>query len=308
MGEYILNRPVMYDEQMLMNEFCRTRPMSVHGQSSLSNDFYDRYLYNKIYSVYNFTLPEYWELNWFRYILFHWGSIAVINSKEYGWIPMPYGVTEINYQYQPKRIEVANSFIPTTISGEIGIDAEIVKCFDDYRGFEDIVKRYSTKLATLDKDIDINLMNCNASMWCKASNNKQSQTIKQAYDDASTGQPLVVIGGDFDGFEPMFKNLGQTYLVDKLQIAKRTCINEFLTEIGIRNANQQKRERLVTSEVSENNDETSAIAWIVYNNIKSAFDKINAISDLGLRIELNYNYSGKESGENANDLMGDDEI
>lgn len=304
-----MNKPIMYDEQLLMNEFCRTRPMSVHGQSSLSNNFYDRYLYNKIYSVYNFKLPDYWELNWFRYILFHWGSIAVINSKEYGWIPMPYGVTEINFQYQPKKIEVANSFIPTTIAGVIGENAEIVKCLDDYRGFEDIVRRYSTKLSTIDKDIDINLMNCNASMWCSVENNKQAQTVKKAYEDASTGQPLVVTGGDFDGFQPMFKNLGQTYLVDKLQIAKRTCLNEFLTEIGIRNANQQKRERLISSEIAENNDETSAIAHIVYTNIKSAFEKINAISNLGLEISLNYNYKNMNGGEEDEVyLVGDDAI
>lgn len=307
MGVCTLNKPIMYDEQLLMNEFCRTRPMSVHGQSSLSNNFYDRYLYNKIYSVYNFKLPDYWELNWFRYILFHWGSIAVINTKEYGWIPMPYGVTEINFQYQPKKIEVANSFIPTTIEGVIGENAEIVKCLDDYRGFEDIVRRYSTKLSTIDKDIDINLMNCNASMWCSVENNKQAQTVKKAYEDASMGQPLVVTGGDFEGFQPMFKNLGQTYLVDKLQIAKRTCLNEFLTEIGIRNANQQKRERLISSEIAENNDETSAIAHIVYTNIKSAFEKINAISNLGLEISLNYDYMNGGEEDEA-DLVGDDAI
>ena len=73
-------------------------------------------------------------------------------------------------------------------------------------------------------------------------------------------------------------------------------MNAFLTEIGIRNSNYDKKERLTTSEIGENNDETRSIVEIIYNNISDCFERCNQISGLNLSVKLNYDYTSDTIG------------
>lgn len=68
--------------------------------------------------------------------------------------------------------------------------------------------------------------------------------------------------------------------------SKRTIINEFLTKIGIANANYDKRERLNSDEVNQNNEETKAMISVIFDNLKESISEINAISALGITVEL----------------------
>ena len=283
-----MNNPMTYVDNLFMNQFGRTRPFEVHGQSGLSVDYYKRILYNKIYSLFDFQLPNDWELNWFRFNLFHLGSIAVVYSDDYGWICSPYGITDINWQYQPKSIIVENAFIPTTIKGEIGVDSEIIKCFDDYRGFEDIVTRYATKFASIDKSVDINLTNCNTAVIHEAENSKEATTINEAYKQVSEGKPLVIVNKNkLNEFKPMFANVRNTFITNDLLIAKRTIMNEFLTTIGINNTNYDKKERLTTSEVTANDGDVDSIYNVVYKNLLKGCENL---AKIGVTMSVTKNY------------------
>ena len=101
--------PISFDQQML-SEYFNLQPRVVKGSANTATEYEKRYLYNLIYAVYEFTLPNEWALNFFRFWLFHYGSIAVIYTREYGWIAQPYSVKKLNLYYQPKIIVVYNSF------------------------------------------------------------------------------------------------------------------------------------------------------------------------------------------------------
>ena len=130
-------------------------------------------------------------------------------------------------------------------------------------------------------------------MLFEASNKKDADAIKEAYTDATEGKPLVVVNKDILGdkkISTLLPNPSQTYIGDKLIQARRSIINEFLTTIGIKNANYDKRERLNSQEVNQNNDETRAIVSVIYDNIKSSMERINKISGLGLDVKLRFDY------------------
>lgn len=292
-----MNEPIMYGQEMILDHF-NIQPSNVKGRANAGVEFYKRLLYTKIYSTLDFTLPESWKKNYFRFWLFHIGNIGVIYTKEFGWVCQPYSILELDLYYNPKIIQVYNQFITTPKIGAIGVNAGIIKCMDDYFGLDDIVTRYATDLAQCDRSIEVNLMNSNVTAFFKAKSKKDADAIKEAYAQATTGKPFVVVNKevmDDETIETLLPKVKDNFIVPDLLQARRGILNAFLTEIGIRNANYDKRERLNSQEVNENNDETSAIISVMYDNIKKSMEVVNEISGLGLDVKLHYNYDA--SGE-----------
>lgn len=295
-----MNSPIMFDQEMLLDHF-NIQPSVVKGRANAGVEFYKRLLYTKIYSTLEFTLPEDWKKNYFRFWLFHVGSIGVIYTNEFGWVCQPYSILELDLYYNPRIIQVYNQFIKTPKIGAIGVNAGIIKCMDDFWGLDDIVTRYATDLAQCDRSIEVNLMNSNVTAFFKAKNKKDADAIKEAYAKATTGEPFVVINKevmDDEAIETLLPNMKNNFLVNDLLQARRGILNAFLTEVGIRNANYDKKERLNSQEVNENNDETSAIITVIYDNIKQSMEEVNAVSGLNLDVQLHYDYDeeGSEDG------------
>lgn len=297
------NHPINFQHEML-NDYFNIQPSTVKGRANLGTAYHKRYLYQKLYSVYEFELPSYWALNWFRWWLFHFGSIGVVYSRQYGWVAQPYSIVRLDYQYNPREILVYNSFIKNEIKGLIGYNAGIIHLLDDYFSLDDIVTHYAEMLAQVERSVNVNLMNSNVTLLAKAKNKGQGEDIKHAYQKATAGEPLVVINKDLIGEEDLVNflpSVSQNFITLDLMEARRAIVNAFLTDVGIRNVSVQKKERLVTSETTENNDETSALATVIYENIKHDFDYINKLSGLSLRVKLRYNYSSELPGGDAND-------
>ena len=294
-----MDTPIMYQQQELINYF-NLQPSEVKGRANTATEFHKRYLYTKVYSTLKLTIPESWDMNFFRFWLFRYGSIAVIYTNEFGWVAQPYSVDELQLYYNPRKITVYNQFIKKPKTGIIGINAGIIRIMDDYYGLDDIVTKYAEMLAQIDRSINVNLMNCNVTAFFEADSKKQAEEVKEAYGDATTGKPLVVVNKEvMNGKQitTLLPNVGNNYIVDKLLTARRSIINAFLTEIGIRNANYEKKERLNSAEVEENNDETNAIITVIYENVKKCMETINAFSGLGLDVELRYDYTEREESE-----------
>ena len=296
-----MSNPIMYQNQSYIDHF-NMQPSQVKGRANIGVEYYKRMLWQKLYSVFQFELPDSWKENFFRYWLFHFGSIAVIYTNEFGWICQPYSILELDLYYNPKKIQVYNQFIKDAKVGIVGINAGVINLLDDFYGLDELVTRYAEQLAQIEKSFNINLMNTNLSLVYEAESKKQADEIKEAYGKATTGQPLVTLNKDLlsgKRLNTLISNPSSMYVGDKLLTARRGVINAFLTEVGIRNANMDKRERLNSQEVSENNDETRAIVSVIYDNLKKCMRDINEISGLNLDVKLRYEYTTDGGGINA---------
>jgi hypothetical protein len=76
----------------------------------------------------------------------------------------------------------------------------------------------------------------------------------------------------------------------------------FDTEIGIPNANTDKRERLVTDEVNSNNAETASKAELWLDELKTGCEKANKMFDLKLSVDWRHDpmKEGVTHGYDAN--------
>lgn len=294
----MLNNPITFSDQMIMDYF-NIQPAEVKGQNNKTTAYYKRMLLNKVFSVYNFDLPDKKMLAWFRFWLFTWGSVAYVDTKsELGWVFYPYSTTALNYIYFPSEIQVVlNKEKTEPIEAKIGEDAEIVYLVDDRFGIMDIVNRYAEMLANCDKDINVNLMNANVSMVAYANDAKEATEIKQAYSQATDGKPLITMNNTLmfdESMKPFFKDVKGSYIANDLVVTRRAILNSFLTEIGIRNTNYEKKERLTTSEVDENNDETRALVLVWFDNLKECFKRCSELSGEKMDVSLNYEYINQD--------------
>lgn len=263
--------------------FMNQQPSVVKGLYNTATQHYKRILYNEVKSRYEFGLPKNVAMNWFRFWTFEFGSICFIYTKEFGWIAQPYGVSALDINYQPKEVSVSNPSLPEVKRGLVGINAVIIHCFDDYYGFDNIVTKYAEMLAQCDRNVNINLMTSLSSKIFAAKDKKQADDMKQAIADATQGNPTVfVLEEGLEGIDikSIMGDVKNDFIADKTVIVKRLIINEFLTVVGLNNANIDKRERLNGDEVNANNEEVKSIASIVLENLQEGFKELRLLTGL----------------------------
>ena len=101
------------------------------------------------------------------------------------------------------------------------------------------------------------------------------------------GEPAVFVNGDAVNKENFFfNNVKQNFVGEEIQRLKRMIQNDFLTEIGLNNANLDKRERMIQSEVDANNEEIQNNVQLWLDNIREGFRVANDLYGLGLKVEL----------------------
>lgn len=305
--------PVTLLNSMIASEW-NTQPSSVKSLCTAGTAFHSRELMRIIKGRYDFTLPgnaegqKAWRMNWWRELLFGYGSLAIFYTRRNGWLPLAYGVERLDEQYNPLVIRSIGVTEDTMdIRGIVGVNCCIVQAFDDYYGYYDIVTHYATMLANIDKGIEVNQMITSVGLYAEADSPKDAQDIKRAFSEATTGKPLVVEvakkGGAAREYKTFFNKPKDSYLVGEYLNARATVINQFLTSVGINNANTDKKERLVTDEVNSNNDLISITGDYVLDNIRRGLEDARKLTGLNMLAVKKHGEEGDTDERNNADRV-----
>lgn len=273
--------PVGYGD--LIREFYRESPKDVDGVFNASSVFYNRELLRLIFSAYEFTgVPAEWDYDYMLTHIFVDGMFAITDT-EVGVIPLRCGVTGVNYWDHPTEVQIAVPVLGS-MRRKIGEECALVKLQYDYKGIMELVQRYATNLAMCDSSIAVNLMNTKAVIIGQAEDAKQAQTLKKMYDEISAGKPFVVTRNGMVkiGESVIFNPVKQAFVADDVQLLKRKIMNEFLTRIGIGNANTEKRERLISDEVNANNEESEVAKNHWVKTVNEGLKEANRLYGLSL--------------------------
>ena len=285
--------PISYNYiNLFLSQF---NPSAIHTKDTALFGYYVRYLFEKVLSVYDFTgIPEWWAENYFKYILFGYGYLAVFDTNEYGVIPQQCTLSDTHtIFYQPNEVLIANPVLKQ-MRLRIGRDCELLKLQPDYGGVMDIITVYADLMAVAMETANINLMNSKASYIFMASNKAEAETYKKLYDELAGGKPFSIVSKDLqneDGsknWDFFIQNVGQNYIADRIFNDMKTIEDQFNTKIGIPNANTQKRERLISSEVQANDIDTKALVNVWLDTMKTDLKKINAKYDLNIDVSYRY--------------------
>lgn len=275
--------PYGYDD--LKRLFFAERPRDVDGVANASTYYFTRKLLRQVFGRFEFTLPEKWPLDYFMAHLFIDGEICITDT-EAGVIPLMCGHSGINMYQEPTHCIIANPVLGE-LRREIGTECALIRINYNYEGIMAIINRYAVLLAMCDSSLAVTLMNSKVAFIGMASSKAQANTMKKMYDQISMGQPAVFVNGDAVNPEKFFfNNVRQNFVGQEIMQTKRMIVNDFLTEIGINNANLDKRERLNTEEVLSNNEEIGNNVQHWMDNIKEGFKEANRLYDLGLAVTL----------------------
>ena len=155
----------------------------------------------------------------------------------------------------------------------------------------DIIGFYADQLAVASEVLGINLINVKSGTVFGAENKAKAESYKKMYDNLSEGDPAVVIDKkllDDQGkptWFPFTQNVKESYVATDILSDMRKIEAMFDTEIGIPNANTDKRERLITDEVNANNIETSTRCELWLEEIRKGLTKANEKYNLNLTVD-----------------------
>ena len=147
------------------------------------------------------------------------------------------------------------------------------------------VEIFSRRLWLIDRIIDVNV-NAQKTPVLVQGTEKQRLTLINLYKEFDGNTPFIFGDKNLDLNALKAISTDAPYISDKLYQLKTQIWNEALTYLGISNINIQKKERLITDEVTRNQGGTVASRYSRLDCRRMAVDKINAM--FGTNIEVNY--------------------
>ena len=185
--------------------------------------------------------------------------------------------------------------------GTIGKDCELINLCGDYRGIWDICEHFAIRLSVAITSLDCALMNERISFLAAAKSKQAAETLKFLYEHISAGEPFAVYDKAIktdslnDDDEPIWtysQDVASQYISDKLLADIDTILMQFDKEVGIA-AVGEKKERMITDEVSMQNEDSCARSSTWFENLSDSFDLVNELFPT-LDLSFTMHYGGED--------------
>lgn len=164
-----------------------------------------------------------------------------------------------------------------------GSDCVLIRNNDDMIPTKYSLKLFAYRLAETSRTIDINV-NAQKTPVLIFTTEKGKLTVKNIYAQWSGNEPVIT--GDKNIDPELFRVLktDAPIVFPQLQVYKHDIWNECLTFLGINNANTEKRERLITDEVTANNEHIDLSADCFLKSRERAAEEINRIFGTEIKV------------------------
>lgn len=292
--------PFFYDHINLAN--CISEPSEIHAHNTGLKRYFYKYLIQRAMSVYQFTLPEKWNTRYFLWVLFTCGYIGILDTEEFGTICQWGTFQGYDIYYYPKRMIFTNPAFKKTEERTIDKDCVLLN-LKDMTGFSDICSFYADMLAVLFESFGINAIQAKNTDIYGASDKKTAEELKKTTDLIMSGKPAVFVS------DKLFNDDGslncvqfkepKDYFGTELLDNAREIISMFDHEIGIPTA-PDKKERLISKEVSSQSYEATSRSEMWLENLKKDCEKARKMFNIELDVDFRYNVFDELADNNTN--------
>ena len=287
----------MEDRENLLEEY---RKLFTYGATSGAGVLayerlqieYRTWCLKKLFGAFDFKgVPDNWDYDYLLTNLFIHGYVAITDTS-IGVIPLRCGITGVNvFDHATTAIfanAVLGNFERNLFGDNPATDCALVKIQYDYMGVMPVVDRYAALLALCDNSISVNLRNSKVAFIGLVSSKQQAAAFEKLYRKIDEGYPAVYAkkGDGLTTDDIYYNHVRETYIANDVQLLKQSIKNDFLTEVGLNNANTDKRERLIVDEVNANNDEVQANVQHWLDNIREGLERANNLFGLNLSVSL----------------------
>lgn len=232
------------------------------------------------------NLPNGISEKWIERYLFNEGQCLFFNHKELGFMVTKCGSSgSLNYYDEPTKLQPIATNLGTPEAVQNYEEGFVIMNNDSMIPTTYTIQLYALRLAEITRTMDININAQKMPVIIKCSE-RQRLTLKNVMAQWQGNEPAIYGDKNLDSEEIKALKIDAPAIFDKLQIQKNAIWNECMTFLGINNANQDKRERLVADEVAANDCQIEASANVMLKAREEACQRINERWGLDIRVSL----------------------
>lgn len=258
--------------------------LSYKSVAQMANNMTFSYYYYKLMliarSLFKWeNLPNNMDERWIEKYLFSSGKCIFYKDPNMGFMVAGFGQQgSINCYGDPTSVyPVADNYVyngPELINGE---NCYVIRNNDLMLPNFPVIRKYAFDLTNIDRAISVNVEAIKTPIIVRCSN-KQKLSLKNAINQRRDNEP-VIWTSDTANIGDMVDTLNTNAPVvfPQLQTQKHMILNEVFTDLGINNANMDKRERMVANEVEANNEQVKASEDVMLKAREQACKEINRI-------------------------------
>lgn len=272
-------------------EFENYKLLSYKSVAQFSNNItFSYYYYKMMLIVRNLfeweNLPNNMEARWIERYLFSDGKCIFYKDPTMGFMVAGYGQNgSVNCYDDPTLVDpIAPNYTYNGKQLVNGDNCYVIRNNDLMLPEFSVVRYYAYKLANIDRAIDVNIEAVKTPVLVTCTD-KQRLSLKQAINQRKDNEPVIYADNSFDKDMISTLDLKPTPVFKDLQIQKHMILNEFFTDIGINNANMDKKERMVSTEVEANDEQVKACEDVMLRSRQEACKQINRIFGLNISVK-----------------------
>ena len=271
-------------------------PSTVHCRNTGLVRYFERYLFQRAMAPIKINIPDEWAENYFQYLLYYWGYVAIINTDKYGVICQGCGIGGYDVFYQPKWVVITNPLLKGTIRANIGEETTLIKLQPDYGGIYDIVSYYADLMAIVSEAAGFSAINSKLAYVFATNNKSGAETMKKMYDNISSGNVAQFIDKTLfneDGSPNwiMFnQKVKDTYIVTECLQDLKQIEQMFDEQIGIPSV-INKKERMIQAEANSNNFSTMSNVVLWLESIQKGCKQANEMFGLNMSADWREGWS-----------------
>lgn len=231
------------------------------------------------------NLPNGIDEKWIEKFLYTEGFCIFFKDPEKGFmVAKANREGDLNYYDEPTRLRPygTNYFGESLLNND---NCVMIRNNDVMFPTYPTIELYAYRLADITRTIDINI-NAQRTPVTILCSERQKNTMKNVYKQYAGNEPVIYADKDLNLENIKTIDTQAPVVFDKLQLQKHAIWNECMTFLGISNANQDKKERLVTDEVNANNEQIEMSAQVMLKARQQACDLINEMFGLNISVEL----------------------